>query len=53
MKPAKNLQYTTLARYYDLVYSWKDYAREARQLRKVISKFKESPGRGLLIGIKQ
>jgi SAM-dependent methyltransferase len=42
------LQYGELARYYDLLYSWKDYDREARTIAGVIERYKESPGCSLL-----
>src|SRR3989338_3994974 len=40
--------YRELAKYYDLVYSWKDYKKEAISVRKLISKYKKSDGNELL-----
>src|SRR3989338_93895 len=42
------LLYKKLAKYYDLVYSWKDYKKEANKIRKLIKKYKKSEGKGLL-----
>jgi len=42
------LQYGKLAKYYDLLYQWKDYAREARVLERLISRYKRSQGNALL-----
>jgi len=36
------------ARYYDLIYSWKDYKREAGKIQKLIQCYKKSPGKDLL-----
>lgn len=36
------------ARYYDLIYSWKDYRQEADRLKVLITRYKKSPGRDLL-----
>ena len=41
-------QYGELAKYYDLIYSWKDYAKEARTLRQLIRQYKRSRGTALL-----
>jgi SAM-dependent methyltransferase len=35
-------------RYYDAIYSWKDYKAEAARLSEIISTFKTSPGAALL-----
>ncbi len=40
--------YRQLARYYDLLYSFKDYRAEVRILRRLIARHKKSPGRDLL-----
>jgi ubiquinone/menaquinone biosynthesis C-methylase UbiE len=40
--------YGELARYYDLIYNWKDYRKESQRLLGLISKYKESTGRKLL-----
>jgi SAM-dependent methyltransferase len=42
------LLYSELARYYDLIYSRKDYEGEAAELRRIIKESKRSRGRGLL-----
>ena len=41
-------QYGELAKYYDLLYSWKDYAKEAEVLRQLIRRYKRSRGNKLL-----
>ena len=40
--------YKELAKYYDLIYSFKDYKKEAARIRKLVSKYKRSEGRELL-----
>ena len=40
--------YTDLAEYYDQVYHWKDYHREASEIMEIIRKHKRSPGNTLL-----
>ena len=40
--------YTDFARYYDLVYSWKEYEKEALILKSLILHFKRSKGKELL-----
>ncbi|MHA2141790.1 MAG: class I SAM-dependent DNA methyltransferase [Candidatus Thorarchaeota archaeon] len=40
--------YSKLAPYYDSMYSWKDYAKEADLLHSLIQKYKTSPGNKLL-----
>lgn len=40
--------YRELAKYYDLIYSWKDYAKEASELKKLFSKYKKTAGNKLL-----
>jgi len=44
----KQALYRDLARYYDLIYSQKDYAKEASVLKKLFSEHKRSPGMRLL-----
>lgn len=36
------------AKYYDLIYSFKDYEKEAEKIKKLISKYKKSSGKELL-----
>jgi ubiquinone/menaquinone biosynthesis C-methylase UbiE len=40
--------YKDLARYYDLIYSWKDYKKEAEIVSRLINKYKKSKGNDLL-----
>ena len=40
--------YRDLAKYYDLIYQGKDYAREASELKKLFSRYKRSAGMRLL-----
>jgi ubiquinone/menaquinone biosynthesis C-methylase UbiE len=42
------LLYKDLARYYDLLYSFKDYKKEAQAIKTLIQKYKKSSGRDLL-----
>ncbi|MFQ6088929.1 MAG: class I SAM-dependent DNA methyltransferase [Candidatus Methanofastidiosia archaeon] len=44
----KQMLYRELAKYYDLIYCWKDYEKEANQIKKLISKYKKSDGNELL-----
>jgi len=44
----EQLLYRDLAKYYDLIYSWKDYKKEAATIEKIISKYKKSSGKNLL-----
>ena len=44
----KQLLYKDLAKYYDLIYSSKDYKKEADAVRQLIRKYKKSKGRNLL-----
>jgi ubiquinone/menaquinone biosynthesis C-methylase UbiE len=37
-----------LAKYYDLIYSWKDYRKEADKIKSLIKKHKKSDGHDLL-----
>ena len=37
-----------LAKYYDLIYSWKDYKKEVEKIIKLIIKYKKSKGKNLL-----
>jgi ubiquinone/menaquinone biosynthesis C-methylase UbiE len=45
---SKILQYGELAKYYDLLYKWKNYEKEARILFAIIQKYKKSQGISLL-----
>ena len=40
--------YKELAKYYDLIYSWKDYEKETAKINKLIKKQKNSDGNKLL-----
>ena len=40
--------YREIASYYDLIYSWKDYKKEAKKIKKLILKYKKSDGNELL-----
>ena len=40
--------YRDLAKYYDLIYSWKNYKKEALKVRSLIRKYKRSDGKELL-----
>jgi SAM-dependent methyltransferase len=44
----KILQYGELAKYYDLLYEWKDYEKETRTLFQLIRRYKRSSGSSLL-----
>lgn len=44
----KQLLYKELASYYDLLYSYKDYKKEAEQIRKIINKHRKSKEKELL-----
>ena len=44
----KQLLYKELAKYYDLIYSWKDYKKEANKIKNLIKKYKKSDGKELL-----
>ncbi|TET28556.1 MAG: class I SAM-dependent methyltransferase [Candidatus Heimdallarchaeota archaeon] len=44
----KEALYKTLAKYYDLIYTWKDYEKEAEEIKKLINKYKLSSGNQLL-----
>lgn len=44
----RQLLYKELAKYYDLIYAFKDYKKETAQIRKLVSKYKKSKGRELL-----
>jgi len=43
-----SLQYRELAKYYDVLYQWKDYEKEAKILEGLIGRYKTSPGNSLL-----
>ena len=40
--------YKKLAKYYDLIYHWKDYGKEANSIKDLIKKYKKSDGNKLL-----
>ena len=40
--------YNELAKYYDLIYSWKDYKKESNRLEHFINRYKKSDGKDLL-----
>lgn len=40
--------YKDLARYYDLIYSFKDYKKEAEHIKSLIKKYKKTPGKDVL-----
>jgi len=40
--------YGELAKYYDLIYSFKDYEKEATRIKTLVSKYKKSEGKDLL-----
>ncbi|MFX0004032.1 MAG: class I SAM-dependent DNA methyltransferase [Candidatus Hodarchaeota archaeon] len=42
------MMYKELAKYYDLIYSWKDYKGESKKIKKLIKKYKTSAGNKLL-----
>ncbi|MBI3859573.1 MAG: class I SAM-dependent methyltransferase [Thaumarchaeota archaeon] len=42
------LQYGELAKYYDQIYEWKDYAKEAKTLKSLIRKYRGPPAHTLL-----
>lgn len=44
----KQAIYRDLAKYYNLVYSYKDYDKESKKIRKLISKYCKSDGKALL-----
>ncbi|HLC50156.1 MAG TPA: class I SAM-dependent methyltransferase [Candidatus Nanoarchaeia archaeon] len=44
----KQALYKELAKYYDLIYSSKDYQREAETVKSIVSKYKKSKGKKLL-----
>ena len=44
----KQIMYKELAKYYDLIYSWKDYKKEIKIIKRLISKYKKSKGKELL-----
>ncbi|NPD90620.1 MAG: class I SAM-dependent methyltransferase, partial [Asgard group archaeon] len=44
----KEALYKSLAKYYDLIYTWKDYKKEAEEIKKLIDKYKSSTGNQLL-----
>ncbi|MFX1415281.1 MAG: class I SAM-dependent DNA methyltransferase [Promethearchaeota archaeon] len=40
--------YKIMAKYYDHMYSWKDYESETQRLHEIVQKYKTSPGKDLL-----
>lgn len=42
------MMYKELAKYYDLIYSWKDYKEEVKTIKKLIKQYKISEGTELL-----
>jgi ubiquinone/menaquinone biosynthesis C-methylase UbiE len=42
------MMYKELAKYYDLIYSWKDYTAEINSIKKLIKNYKSSEGNELL-----
>jgi ubiquinone/menaquinone biosynthesis C-methylase UbiE len=42
------MMYKKLAKYYDIIYSWKDYEKEVNIIKKLIKKYKKSNGTELL-----
>lgn len=44
----KESMYHELAKYYNFIYSWKDYKKDAIRLNKLISKYKKSGGSDML-----
>lgn len=44
----KQVMYKEIAKYYDLIYSWKDYKKEIKIIKKLIPKYKKSKGKELL-----
>ena len=40
--------YKELAKYYDLIYSWKNYKKEVNKIEKLIKEYKKSDGIKLL-----
>ncbi len=46
--PPKEALYGELAEYYDRIYHWKDYRKEAEKIKKLVRQHKRSPGSSLL-----
>ena len=44
----KQTIYKDKAKYYDLIYTWKDYKKESEKVRSLIAKYKRSKGKDLL-----
>jgi len=40
--------YRDLAKYYDLIYTWKDYKKEANTIKQLIVAYKKTNGNTLL-----
>lgn len=45
---SRKFVFKELAQYYDLIYSWKDYRKEADKIKSLIKKHKKSDGQDLL-----
>lgn len=45
---SKKIIFRELAQYYDLIYSWKNYQKEANKIKSLIKKYKKSDGYDLL-----
>jgi ubiquinone/menaquinone biosynthesis C-methylase UbiE len=45
---SKKQIYKDLAKYYDFIYSWKDYKNEATKVKSLIKEYKKSNGNELL-----
>lgn len=44
----EQMLYRDLAKYYDLIYHWKDYKKEVEKIKRMISKYKKSDSNDLL-----
>ncbi|MBI2134548.1 class I SAM-dependent methyltransferase [Candidatus Woesearchaeota archaeon] len=44
----KDRMYSELAKYYDLIYGWKDYEKESQKIHNIIKKYKKTSGKDLL-----
>lgn len=50
VKPRASVErtWTTLAKYYDVIYHWKNYRRESETIHRIVQRFTRSPGSDLL-----
>jgi len=48
MKTQKEIIYKNLAKYYDRIFSWKNYESDANKIKLLIKKYKKSEGNNLL-----